>query len=328
MRSLLAAVACCSLAVACSRREPAAAAPDAGAPAQAGSGPERATDPGGDVGPLYPIEPDAPADPLAQKLCAALHELPERRRAACCKASPGAVVVAACTRALSAALRHEAATLASADVDRCAAALDEALAGCDWVGPASPAAPPECAGIVKGKLAAGRRCRSSLECEGALRCLGAGSTTTGRCGPAQAAGAGCGGAIDALASLVREEQLDRSHPECKDRCVRHRCAPALAEGAPCRTTAECGEGVQCLGGGATVGGGQPAKTCTRAALPSREGEVCLGGVCGGGLSCLRAKCTARKAAGAACSEDVECRGGCVKSDGGATGTCGPRCDVR
>jgi hypothetical protein len=35
----------------------------------------------------------------------------------------------------------------------------------------------------------------------------------------------------------------------------------------------------------------------------------------------------KKAGGEACTDDFECRGGCLK-DAGTKGTCGPRCDIR
>lgn len=274
---------------------------------------------GDDVEPVYPIEPNAVAHPLAQRLCETLHEMPEMKRAACCSATPGIVVTSECTRMLSAALRHAAVDLAEGDVDACRSAFDRTLAGCDWVGPFPPGPPAACLGIIKGKLAAGQKCRSSLECSGELRCLGVGPTTPGKCGPQKAAGDLCGGTTDTLSGYTRQNaDLDKRHPECRstERCIKHKCAAPATEGSACQTTGDCSDGLQCL-----------QKKCTARPLP-KDGEACPGGVCEGDLQCIKNKCAARKPAGEACTADFECRGGCSKRDGGATGTCGPRCDIR
>lgn len=273
-----------------------------------------------DVEPVYPIEPNAPAVPLAQKLCETLNEMPEKKRAACCNATPGIVITSECTRMLSAALRHNAVELSESDVTACTTAFDETLSGCDWVGPFPPGPPAACLGIVRGKLAQGQKCRSSLECSGDLRCLGVGPTTPGRCGPQKAAGDLCGGTTDTLAGYTRQttsSDLDKRHPECKstERCIKHKCTAPIVEGGACQTTSDCADGLQCL-----------QKKCVARALP-KEAQACPGGVCDGDLQCIKGKCAARKAAGETCSADFECKGGCLK-DGGTAGKCGPRCDIR
>ncbi|MDB4933090.1 MAG: hypothetical protein JWP87_62 [Labilithrix sp.] len=296
---------------------------DAGADAAAGGGG------GEDVEPVYPIETNAPAVPLAEKLCNALTAVPEKKRAACCKTSPSIVLVEPCTRQLSAAIRHNALSLDEKDVDACIAAFDKALDGCDWVGPFRAGPPPACQGIFKGKLAAGQKCRSSLECAGELRCKDLGPTSAGKCGPA---GTGvetsCGGTVDSLAEYTKQNDVDRRHPECKDRCIKHKCQAGIAEGGACLISSDCQDGTQCLdvAGAAPTKNGQLPKKCV-AKAPSKEGEPCPGGVCEGTLQCIRGKCAARKAGGEACTDDFECRGGCVK-DGGTKGTCGMRCDIR
>jgi hypothetical protein len=298
-------------------------AADAAADGAAGSGG------GEDVEPVYPIEANAPAVPLAEKLCNALTSLPEKKRAACCKATPAIVLVEPCTRQLSAAIRHGALGVDEKDVDACIAAFDQSLAGCDWVGPFRPGPPAACQGIFKGKLAAGQKCRSSLECAGDLRCKDLGPTSAGKCGPA---GAGeetsCGGTVDSLAEYTRQTDIDKHHPECKDRCIKHKCQPPIAEGGACLISSDCQDGMQCLdaNGAAKAKNGQLPKTCVTKA-PAREGEPCPGGVCEGTLQCIRGKCAARRPSGEACTDDFECRGGCLK-DGGTKGTCGPRCDIR
>jgi hypothetical protein len=288
---------------------------------------------GNDVEPVYPIEPNAPADPVAQKLCTGLTELPEKKRAACCNATPGIVLTAECTRTLSAALRSKALAITAADADACLAAFDKTLDGCDWVGPFAPGPPAACQGIVKGLLAEGKKCRSSLECAGSLRCRGVGPTTPGTCAPPKPNGELCGGSVDSLATYVRQNDLDAQHPECATgKCIKHRCADAVAEGGECQVTKDCQDGLQCLPGTAShpAAKGEPPKpsrTCAKKPLPT-EGEACPGGACADPLQCILNKCTSRKAGGAACTSDFECRGGCLRSDGGTKGTCGPRCDLR
>lgn len=253
---------------------------------------------GDDVEPVYPEDPAAPIAPIAQKLCGALHDMPEQRRAACCGGSKGIVFTAECARTLSAALRGGAAELADADVDACLAALDATFAGCDWVGPFPPAPPAACAGIVHGKLASGRACRSSLECEGGLRCLGAGPTTKGRCGGPKADGELCGGTVDTLATYTRQADVDVRHPECKGACIKHHCAPVVGEGGACQSAKDC----------------QPGAGCVASS--------------DGGKQCVTTRPPVRKSTGETCTADFECRGGCLRDGGVGKGTCGPRCDVR
>jgi len=304
----------------------ASASGDGGAAAAASGG-------GGaeDVEPVYPIEANAPALPLAEKLCNALTTLPEKRRAECCNAKPSIVITAECTRQLSAALRHDALALEEKDVDACIAAFDKTLEGCDWVGPFPPGPPAACQGIFKGKLAAGQRCRSSLECTGDLRCKDLGPTSPGRCAPAGSSEAtSCGGTVDSLATYTRQNDVDKRHPECKDRCIKHKCQKPVDEGGACLISADCQEGMQCLpAAGPLQKNGQPPRKCVAGKAPSKEGEACPGDVCEGTLQCIRGKCTNKKAGGEACTDDFECRGGCLR-DGGASGkgTCGPRCDIR
>jgi len=304
-----------SLLLACPKRDtpdaPAGSAsvaigrPDAGADAE----------PDDEVRPLYPAD-DAPPDPLAARLCAALHDLPESRRSSCCHEKPALVVAKECARTLSASLRAKAATLAAPEVDACAGALAKSLDGCDWVGPFPPDLPAECQGLVHGTLKAGAVCRSSLECEGALRCRGLGPTSPGKCGGATGDGASCGSTVDTLATYARQIDVDRSHPECEHFCDRHSCAPLVVEGGACVTSPQCGPAHQCVKG-----------KCV-SAQPSKRGEACPGQVCEAGSSCIAGKCQARKAGGEACSVDFECLGGCIKPDGGAKGKCGQRCSIR
>lgn len=312
-----------------------AAADAASRAADAASGDGGATGDGGsgggeDVGPVYPIEANAPPVPLAEKLCNGLTTMPEKKRAACCKTQPGIVFTSECTRQLSAALRHNALAADEKDVDACIAAFDKTLDGCDWVGPFPPGPPAACQGIFKGKIAAGQKCRSSLECAGDLRCKGLGPTTPGVCTTAGTnEETSCGGSVDSLATYTRQNDIDKRHPECKERCIKHRCQAPSAENAPCLISSDCQDGMQCVvAGPPPPKGGIPPKKCVAAKLATKEGEACPGSECGGGLECVGGKCAAKKAAGEACGNDYECKGGCIKADGGPKGICGMRCDSR
>ncbi|MBX3223939.1 MAG: hypothetical protein KF795_25725 [Labilithrix sp.] len=308
---------------------------DGASDAAADAAPAPAADAGGaagdDVESVYPLDPNAPIEPLAQKLCAGLSEMPEKKRAACCSTTPGIVVAPECTRVLSAALRHKAVELSEASVDRCVAAFDKTLEGCDWVGPFPPGPPPECQGLLKGLLAEGAKCRSSLECAGSLRCRGVGPTTAGKCSPARAVGELCGGTTDTLATYVRQNDLDTQHPECvTGHCIKHRCAmPVLADGA-CQVTLDCAAGLQCLpvAVGAKKKSAAIERKCLARPIPTKPGEACPGGICGEGLQCIMNKCASRKAGGEECANDFECRGGCVRTGTDPKGRCGPRCDIR
>jgi hypothetical protein len=250
-----------------------------------------------------------PPDPLAAELCAALHDLPAQRRAACCAAPGGIVITGECTRVVSAALRAGAVRLDAGAVAACRAALARSLDGCDWVGAFNVTLPPACAGLLHGTLTAGAVCRSSLECAGDLRCRGAGPTQPGHCGPPLAAGAACGLATDTLAVYTRADDVERAHPECAGYCERHRCHDAIAPGGACTLTSQCADGAHCRAGRCAPG------------RWASDGESCTGGDCAPGSRCVANRCLAPRTSGA-CTSDFECRGGCV------AGQCGPRCDRR
>jgi hypothetical protein len=282
---------------------------------------------------VYAVDRNAPVLPIAERLCATLHDAQEKRRAECCGTKPGIVFATECTRMLSAALRSGAVGLSDADVESCAAAFARTLEGCEWVGPFPPDPPAACQGIVKGRVKAGAPCRSTLECEGTARCSGVGPTTQGRCAPARADGESCGSATDPLASYLRQTSLDRERPECASgRCIQHRCSKPIEASGDCTVTSDCANGLQCLSEKTSADSVRPSKAierkCVARPVPSTEGEACPGGVCGAGLECILGKCTSRKPKGASCTHDLECRGGCLHGDGGAKGTCGPRCDIR
>jgi hypothetical protein len=239
------------------------------------------------VRPVYPLDASAP-DPLATHLCTALHEVPAKRRAECCSATPGVLVTSECVRMLSAALHFDAVSVDPVKVDACIQGIETTYAGCDWVGPNTPQPPEACEGtLVVGKLGVGALCRSSLECAAGLRCQGVGPTQPGTCGAPKDDGAPCGGTVDPLAVYVRQNHFESTHPECKGWCNRRVCAAPVERGTPCSPQTRCAEGLACVDG--KCGNPRPATPVVR------------------------------RPAGATCKADAECLGGCVN------GTCGMKC---
>jgi hypothetical protein len=262
------------------------------------------------VRPVYstPLQLDA----RAAQLCKALHALPETRRASCCAGRPAIDLADACTGILSAALRSEALGLEATRLEACAAALDTAYAGCAWVGPFGPPFPKECASLFTGRRAAGEKCSSSLECFSGLVCAGAGPTDTGRCSPPGPKGSSCGTAVDVLASYTRQD-AEALHPPCQGLCRRHRCEEAVTAGGACESSQQCLSGHHCAEGLCLPG-------------PATEGQRCSGGDCAPGLRCLEGACVAPLPAGASCTRDFQCAGGCLLAAGG--GHCGMGCALR
>ncbi len=270
-------------------------------------------EPGSDeIKPVYPVDA-GPPNPLAQQYCDAIAGEPERAKASCCGTSSAAtmLIVGQCVRTLTAALATKAVTLAPADVQRCADAVKQATTGCDWVTPTALAMPPVCEGIIKGTAALHAECRSSLECAAGLRCQGLSSIDVGKCEGPKATRAPCNLASDMLASFTRQDTLARTHPECAGYCVGRTCKDATPVGDECASDVQCGRGF-CVAG-----------KCSAAAPPSL-GSSCTGG-CSYGLACVDGKCVAKRAEGAACDANGECRGACVRPDGGTSGTCSKTC---
>lgn len=331
MRLALAAFVMSSAVVLLGCPKPQASA-DAAADAGADTGADAAAEAGGgggdDVEPVYPIEANAPPVPLAQKLCEGLNSMPEKKRAECCKTTSGILLTSECTRTLSAAIRGKAIELEAKDVDACIAAFEKTLEGCEWVGPFMPGPPAACLGLLKGKIAEGHKCRSSLECAGDMHCVGLGPTTPGKCGTMSTGGEACGGTVDPLVGFARQTDIEKRHPTCKDRCIKHQCQPPVAENAACLISSDCQEGLQCLPAPNAPKTGIVPKKCVAGKTPGKDGEPCPGGVCEGTLQCIKGKCTSRKGTGEECTDDYECKGGCLRADGGTKGKCGQRCDIR
>lgn len=249
------------------------------------------------VKPVYPS--DAKADPLAERLCAALHTVPVTRRAECCNSKPAVVLTSECVRNLSGALALKAVRLDEAKVAACEAAMQKDLEGCDWVGGLNREPPAACLGLVDGTLKQGEPCRSSLECGEGFRCLGSGPTDLGKCGPPLGPGRLCNTAVDTLATYTRQDDLELRHPACTGFCDRNRCYDLIATGGECKVNVHCGKGSRCKDGRCVA---EPY---------AAMGELCLGGDCPVGARCAGKKCIIPKPAGETCTSDFECKAACV-----------------
>lgn len=279
--------------VACSKKETRSDRP---APPPGPSGSSGAAT-GGGVAPVYPAVDRIPAE--VQAICDALHTMPLERKAACCQSTPGTNVASECGRNLAGALAGGGITLDAAQVKTCTTALASAYEGCDWVGPHPVRLPEACRTIVRGTVAEGKTCRSSLECADGLRCAGAGPTDAGRCRAAAAEGDPCGTAVDPLATYLRID-MDQARPPCAAGfCDRQRCRASKPVGERCRASVQCADGARCAKG-----------TCIEGAV-AQAGEPCGGGDCAPGLRCVVGQCTAPKPIGALCKRHADCAAGCV-----------------
>jgi hypothetical protein len=277
--------------------------------------------PDDEIKPVYP-SPTGPASPIADKLCAALYDLPRRRMAECCKTAPlPPIVTAECVRNLTSALELKSAAIATEVADRCVAALEKAHQGCDWVGPVPVALPAECRRMVEGAVVENGSCRSSLECKGSLHCAGVGPTESGRCSPARKTGEVCRTAVDPLAAFLRDDDAEVRHAECEGFCKRHRCVPRASAGQACLSNVECGPDDHCDG-----------QTCV-AGSKAKVGTPCAETGCEPGARCIDHLCQKPLPAGDKCTNPFSCAGACVAatSSSGArpkSGICGMGCDLK
>ncbi len=261
------------------------------------------------IKPVYPATPDkVPAGVTA--LCEALHTLPNQRKAACCNGTTGIVVTDECVRNLSGAVTQEGLTIDPTKLKVCTAALAKTYEGCAWVGPHMPAVPAVCVEALNGLRKEGDVCHSSLECQGTLRCAGAGPTDPGKCRAPAPVGKLCGTATDALAAYLRID-ADALRPGCdKGFCDRNICQAAIGAGGDCRASVQCGEGLRCAGG-RCIDGAQGA-----------EKQACTGGGdCADGLRCVGHTCSSPLPNGAPCMQHAQCQSGCLQ------GTCKMVCSV-
>jgi hypothetical protein len=264
-----------------------------------------------EIRPVYPLK--VTSDPLAQRLCGALQELPERRRAECCGRVPGASFTDECVRTLSYAIGAKTVTVDPLDADRCVEAMSRAYEGCSWVGPNAIPVPEACLGIIKGNVPDGGVCRSSLDCATGKHCQGSGPTHLGVCAPPLPARYACDLGVDTLVTYTRQTSAEAQHPECVGYCMRRRCFEATPIGGACKVTPECGPGRACTAG-----------KCSDAPTPV-AGKPCPAGACMNGARCVKGACITPRAEGEACTADAECRGACARPDGGARGACSKSC---
>jgi hypothetical protein len=265
------------------------------------------------LGTVYPL--DAPPHPLAIRLCEALHDIPARRKGECCGGEPVRFLTKECARVLGATLHAKTVKLEEAAVERCAAAMNDSLAGCDWVTPSPPPAPEACQRLLHGQLERGSVCRSSLECRGDMHCEGVSPTKTGVCTPPGAEGAGCGAHVDVLATYLSDRHLATSHPFCAEHCslVAHKCGPVPPVGSACVANVSCAPSQICASG-----------RCS-AAVPGGRGQPCVAVPCAEGLRCIDKVCASPANGGEACTSDFDCAiGGCVSGSDGRS-VCGAKC---
>ncbi len=250
------------------------------------------------VKPVYPAEVEN-VPPVVDRLCDLLHGLPKRRRAECCQKKPGVILTRECVRNLTGALADGAVTLADVNVDACENAMKSAHETCDWVGPRPPGVPEACLGLLRGTRKLNDACRSSLECQHGLRCVGSGPTEPGHCAKPGAIGSPCNTSVDTLAVYVRQDDVNRRHPACSDGfCERNRCVEKIRSGGACKAND------QCLFGRCADGRCVDERTAD-------VGEACLGGDCIEGTRCIGGKCAELKGLGADCTKNAECRAACV-----------------
>ena len=256
---------------------------------------------------VFPADNQPPLA-LAERYCAALHELPALRRKDCCNDQRGALFVKECSRMLSYSLRSGGSSLTEESVAKCEAAFSKRLEGCGWVGLEPPRIPAECRGLLTGTRKRGDLCRSSLECAAGDSCAGLSATNSGICSVPKASGGMCQTAIDSLAAYLFAD--DAAHPECAGVCDKLRCRDATAEGATCSATLECGSGQRCAKGRCVKGSHATVSQACSEDLPCAEELRCVEGTCRTALP-----------AGEPCNSDLACLGSCN------SGTCAMRCEV-
>jgi hydrogenase/urease accessory protein HupE len=164
------------------------------------------------------------AMPWVLPLCTAFHELPRVRRAQCTGKKPGLAFTGECVRMLNAAVSSRALRIDEPGAQRCIAAETTRMGDCSFTRAASLPALAECRGVLHGSLAQGATCRSSLECDEGLHCLGVSPLDTGTCQAPRPDGSRCGFAVDPLAAYIARSADDPNpHRECAGNCVRGTC---------------------------------------------------------------------------------------------------------
>jgi hypothetical protein len=184
---------------------------------------------------------------------------------------------------------------------------------------------PACNAVFVGKQAEGAPCSTTLDCKEPLTCLGATDEgkPDGTCKPVPSqAGAAC----DAVFLRVTDF---KHRPRCGAglSCdpVDDVCKPPVAAGGACKNSFECASPAACRAGHCVTSGpadvGGPCEDDTDDCKPglycdkTPAAAKTAGGAAG--------VCAEKKAAGAACTQDLfECRGECKKPEGKCASRCG------
>lgn len=297
----------------CGGPTPTPGATSASVSASAAAAPSASGAPEDEVKPTYPAL-KGPPDPVAVRVCAAIHTRVFQRADACCSRAPRkAGLEGECEKIVTGALANGAVRTTPEKIAACEQAIDADFEGCDWVKPfVVVELPRACTSLLEGTLAARAVCRSHVECATGLFCEGVSPTQTGRCTAPKTEGA-CFNSTDALTSFARQ-RLVEDHKSCAGACVERRCSPVPAAGAACRSSLECG----------------PAAHCEKNVCKPGAPTDCT--ACAYGTSCLDGACVKPKKDGEACTKDAECRGLCVKGkdakgQANKAGTCSKLCDV-
>jgi hypothetical protein len=278
----LVALGVVALAAASCKSKDAASGADAATPAPDAAAAQADESDDDEVRPVYPID-NLPPLSLALRYCDAAREVARKRREECCPTLRAYAPTDQCVRTLSSALRSGAVTVDESAIDACAAAVARATAGCDWVTSTGTPTDPACLGILKGTLKDGAACRSNLECEEGMRCIGLGATKPGRCWAPLAARSVFNLATDSLAVFTGQDDYDRHHPECAGYCRLRQCVNAVPIGGHCAASLECGVKAWCIAG------------LCKPTLPA-AGEPCTD-TCAAGSRCAKGTCEPTKPAG-------------------------------
>ncbi len=227
-------------------------------------------------GPRASLWPDGKAapSPLAERLCKAVHDVPNAARAKCCEGSPAISFTDECVRLTSFALADATISIDAAALERCEKDSAVAFAGCDWVAPQRTRPVPSCLDLVRGRVAVDGACRSSLECTRGLHCAGLTPNAPGKCRPPSAVGQACSSPPDVLASVSRQAEP----AICDGFCAKRRCVAGttVADGAACDANTRCGPRSFC-DAGKCVPARSRGEPC---ANPQQCEATCVDGVCG------------------------------------------------
>lgn len=217
----------------------------------------------------------AKVDPVAARLCKAVHDVPSEARAKCCKGSPPVSFVDECVRLVSFALADATVGIDPAALERCEKDSAAAFAGCDWIAPQRTRPVPSCMDLIRGRVAKDAACRSSLECTPGLHCAGLAPNAVGKCRPPSAVGQACVSPPDVFASVSRQAEPAICDGFCSKRvCV---AGTKVADGEACDASKRCGPRSFCDAGKCA-----PARKAGEACANPQQCEgTCLAGVCGG-----------------------------------------------